>query len=729
MERNLVATPGIKSKNHFVLLDALRGSAALFVLVYHVFEGFATSAQDQVCNHGYLAVDFFFMLSGFVIGYAYDDRWTGIMPKQFFQRRLIRLHPMLLAGMALGFFSFLVGGCCGWDGGHVSMWRVVLALVAGMVMIPSYPGSAYDVRGYTEMYSLNGPAWSLFFEYVGNILYALLLRRLPTWALSVLVVSSGMGLAWVLLGHGALDYGWTLSTFWPGMLRLLFPYTLGLLMARLHVRRSTSAVVGGKRPAPVRMFFLFSAILGIIFCMPYLGDANSPWVNGIYILFSLVFVFPFVIWMALREGTAEAASLPLLRFFGEMSYPLYLVHYPFMYLFYQYIGFPDVSVSPADVWIEALLVASVSACVAYLLLRFYDRPVRKWLSSRLCSRVHAGNGDGRSTGCKACVLLALLVLGASFSDARAEEGSSRMMFGDTTRVGKPYSKDPHVVRFKGRYLMYYSIPPRQWNGMEGWNIGIAESRDLVNWEKVGEVTPQEGLDYEKKGLCAPGALVRNGKVHLFYQTYGNGPADAVCHAVSGDGIHFERDATNPIFHPAPSSWTCGRAIDAEVAYFKGKYYLYFATRDPEFKVQKLGVAVADGKSDFSRDTWQLAAEGSILQPELDWEGACIEGASICVRDGVMWMFYAGAYNNSPQQVGVASSHDGIHFTRLSNLPFKPNGKAGEWNSSESGHPHLFSDRKGRTYLFYQGNNDNGKSWLITQEEVLWTKEGKPYLSK
>ena len=93
-----------------------------------------------------------------------------------------------------------------------------------------------------------------------------------------------------------------------------------------------------------------------------------------------------------------------------------------------------------------------------------------------------------------------------------------MMFGDTSRTGVPFAKDPHVVNFGGRYLLYFSIPPYKDQPGSGWNIGIAESRDLVNWSKVGEITPAKGADYEKKGLCAPGALVREGKVHLFYQT-------------------------------------------------------------------------------------------------------------------------------------------------------------------------------------------------------------------
>lgn len=301
-----------------------------------------------------------------------------------------------------------------------------------------------------------------------------------------------------------------------------------------------------------------------------------------------------------------------------------------------------------------------------------------------------------------------------------------MMYADTTRIGIPYAKDPHVVKFKGRYLMYYSIPPTHWNDMEGWNIGIAESKDLIHWTRVGEMTPQPGLDYEAKGFCAPCAIVRKGRVHLFYQTYGNRERDAICHAVSKDGLHFDRDKTNPIFHPEPSDWTCGRAIDAEVAYFKGKYYLYYATRDPEFKIQKMGVAVADGKTDFSRGQWKEACTKSILYPHLPWEKTCIEAPSVLIRGNIMYMFYAGGYNNEPQQIGFARSTDGVNFTRCGGQPFKRNGHHGEWNSSESGHPHVFQDNDGKVYLFYQGNNDHGKTWYISQEQILFEKNKKGY---
>ena len=90
------------TKPHYDILDGLRGIAALTVVWFHIFEAFATSHLDQRINHGYLAVDFFFILSGFVIGYAYDDRWKKMTVTEFLKRRLIRLHPMVVIGAVIG---------------------------------------------------------------------------------------------------------------------------------------------------------------------------------------------------------------------------------------------------------------------------------------------------------------------------------------------------------------------------------------------------------------------------------------------------------------------------------------------------------------------------------------------------------------------------------------------------------------------------------------------------
>jgi predicted GH43/DUF377 family glycosyl hydrolase len=320
-------------------------------------------------------------------------------------------------------------------------------------------------------------------------------------------------------------------------------------------------------------------------------------------------------------------------------------------------------------------------------------------------------------------LLGLFSLALSVAVGAAELRSPlpAMHWADTSR-GRPFAKDPSVVRFKERYLMYYSIPPfRDKRVDDGWAIGIAASQDLTTWKKIGELLPAQECD--AKGLCAPGAWIHEGRVHLFYQTYGNGPKDAICHAWSDDGVTFSRDASNPIFSPR-GDWTSGRAIDAEVFPLGDRLLLFFATRDPAMKVQMVGVAGAPLQSDFSRGHWRQLVDGPVLKPELPWERHCIEAPTIIRRGDTLWMFYAGGYNNEPQQVGVATSRDGLVWTRFSDQPLVAQGAPDAWNASESGHPGAFVDRDGRTHLFYQGNRDKGRTWYLSRVEVEW-RDGRP----
>lgn len=316
---------------------------------------------------------------------------------------------------------------------------------------------------------------------------------------------------------------------------------------------------------------------------------------------------------------------------------------------------------------------------------------------------------------------AILGLGLGSGEVLAGEGKAPVLhWADASRNGAPLSKDPAVVRFGGRYLLYYSMPPSTNRAAApGWGIGIAESDDLVGWKKSGELPP--GAAYESKGCAAPDAIVLNGKVHLFYQTYGNGPKDAICHAVSDDGLHFVRNPSNPVFHPT-GDWNSGRAIDADVFPVGDRLLMWCATRDPLSKTQMIAVAGAPLSSDFGRDSWRQFCSAPILRPELPWETKCIEAPSVMSRDGRLWMFYAGGYNNDPQQIGVATSTDGIAWKRWSDQPLLPNGAPGEWNSSESGHPGIFED-EGHTYLFFQGNNDRGKTWFLSAVELGWNDRG------
>lgn len=298
--------------------------------------------------------------------------------------------------------------------------------------------------------------------------------------------------------------------------------------------------------------------------------------------------------------------------------------------------------------------------------------------------------------------------------------AQNMMYIDTSRRGVPFAKDPFVIKYKDRFLMYYSLPSSLDNTVP-WGIGIAHSYNLYDWEKIGELNPSPDMSCEKNGICAPCAIIRNDTLHLFYQTYGNGAKDAICHAFSVDGINFIRNRTNPVFSPT-GDWNCGRAIDAEVYLYNDKYFLYFATRDKTYSTQLLGVATANSNTSFSKGEWIQQCSSPILYPTLKWEGKCIEAASIAEHNGILYMFYAGNYNNSPQQIGIAISNDGIEWKRISDSPFLETGKYGSWNSCESGHPCIFYNN-GDSYLFYQGNSDYGKTWKLSNIKINWTENG------
>jgi predicted GH43/DUF377 family glycosyl hydrolase len=299
-----------------------------------------------------------------------------------------------------------------------------------------------------------------------------------------------------------------------------------------------------------------------------------------------------------------------------------------------------------------------------------------------------------------------------------------MYFGDATRHGRPFAKDPCVIKLGSRYLMYYSMPPSTNKALpKGWAVGIAESRDLVNWTKVGDVLPEQ--ECEQNGLVNGKAISLAGKVHLFYNSYGNGKLDAICHAWSEDGLRFTRDPSNPIVRAA-GDWNSGRAIDCDAIPWGDKLLLLYATRDPSMQIQMLVAAAAPLSSDFSRSTWTQLGDGPVLKPELPWETRCIEAPSLVQRGDTLYLFYGGGYNNDPQQIGCATSRDGVHWTRIFEQPLLPNGKPGEWNSSESGHPGVFVDDDGQTYLFFQGNNDRGRTWFLSCVKLGWNN-GRPFI--
>lgn len=359
------------TKPHYEILDGLRGVAAFIVIIYHVFECFSSTPLP----HGYLTVDFFFVLSGFVIGYAYDNRWDKMTTGGFFRRRLIRLHPMVIMGCIIGVITFLIQGSVKWDGSSVGLSLVMLAMLSTMFMIPSAAGLPTEIRGNSEMFPVNGPYWSLFFEYIGNILYALFLRKISTKILGCIAVVSGVLLAYISISQGQLGIGWTLADygFWGGLIRMLFPYSIGMFMARVF------------RPMQIKgAFWKCGLILVVIALLPIVSTEGIPWLTGAYDAFCVLFIFPALVWMGASELKIGKQTTDVCRFVGDLSYPLYTIHYPFMYLFYAYIGFNGESsvLTIKETWPEAIALVIGCLVLAWLCMKFYDLPVRRWLTKK-----------------------------------------------------------------------------------------------------------------------------------------------------------------------------------------------------------------------------------------------------------------------------------------------------------------------------------------------------------
>lgn len=369
LEKQIPSAAFADSKPHYNILDGYRGVAALTVVWFHIFEAFATSHLDQRINHGYMAVDFFFILSGFVMGYAYDDKWKTMTIKEFFKRRFIRLHPMVVIGAIIGAIMFYTQGCSVWDVSKISVAMLLVATLMNALMIPATTGA--EIRGVGEMYPLNGPTWSLFFEYIGNILYAFFIRKLPTKALSVLVLLAGIGLAvfaiWGPYGDICVGYSLTGDNILGGTLRLMFAFSAGLLMSRIF------------KPGKIKgAFWIGSISIVVLSAIPRIGGSENLWMNGLYDTLCFAVAFPLLVYIGASGKTTDKITTRICKFLGDISYPLYMVHYPFIYLYYAWVKNENLTFSESLPGALALFFGSI--LLAYACLKLYDEPVRRYLT-------------------------------------------------------------------------------------------------------------------------------------------------------------------------------------------------------------------------------------------------------------------------------------------------------------------------------------------------------------
>lgn len=360
------------SKKHYDILDGLRGVAAIMVVIFHFFEAYATSHFNQIINHGYLAVDFFYVLSGFVIGYAYDDRWHKMTLGEFFKRRLIRLHPLVVLGMIIGAICFYFGASNFFPMiSATPVWKMLLVMLIGFTLIPL--PTSLDIRGWQEMHPLDGPGWSLFFEYIANILYALFVRKFSNKILSVFVFLSGCFLIHMALTNpnGDVIGGWSLTKeqLHIGFARFMYPFFAGLLLSRLA------------KPAYIKnAFWLCTLMVITILSIPRIGGSENVWMNGLYDSLSIILLFPLIVYIGASGNLNGKYTSKICLFLGNISFPLYITHYPIIYIFTAWRV--DNKIPLQESWYYLLLIMFVTISLAYISLKFYDIPVRKWLSKR-----------------------------------------------------------------------------------------------------------------------------------------------------------------------------------------------------------------------------------------------------------------------------------------------------------------------------------------------------------
>ncbi|MBO5877879.1 MAG: acyltransferase [Alistipes sp.] len=369
----------LASKPRYEILDGLRGVAAVVILVYHLFEACGT-----VLGHAYLGVDFFFALSGFVIGYAYDDRWGKMSVGDFFKRRLVRLHPMLIMGTTIGFLLYYFGKCEAFPYiGTQPWWWVVVMYLYTCLMLPM--AREWDLRGWDDTNSFNGSTWSLQWEYIANILYALVLRFLPKAALIALTAVAAMGTIDItfnldMLGllegrFGAphtVNGGWNLSSqeLYVGAVRLAYPFLVGLLLSRLKVAIKVRGA-----------FTLCSLLVAVMMLWPVMEGS----VNGIYEAACILILIPAIVAIGAGSTVSGKPMTSLCKFLGEISYPLYITHLPLIYMQLAWMSNnPDATKGEAIV--VAVAVAVLSIGLAYASLKLYDLPVREWLTEHWLKR-------------------------------------------------------------------------------------------------------------------------------------------------------------------------------------------------------------------------------------------------------------------------------------------------------------------------------------------------------
>lgn len=333
--------------------DLMRGIAAIVVMLFH-----GSAEWRRLFPDGYLAVDLFFGLSGVVIAQSYADRLiNGLSFARFVAIRLLRLYPLYLVGLAIGFSYYIA---------RADQIAVTGALLAGLFFLPI----PVDIGSRSFVLPLNGPAWSLFFELAVNFCFALFLPRLTGKRLLAIVILSAIFLAAAAIHVGDVDFGWTPHSLIGGFPRVAFSFGAGVLLYRFRPRQRQNSGAS---------LALAALTLGAL----ALGPAGWR-----YDFLAVGALFPAMLWLGLAYQPSARWDR-LCRLCGELSYPVYAIHWPLIRYAIEY------SNGMAGTRLRLFWAAFYLGVIAlsWVLVRIYDKPLRAALERRMGLRaVHAATG-------------------------------------------------------------------------------------------------------------------------------------------------------------------------------------------------------------------------------------------------------------------------------------------------------------------------------------------------
>ncbi len=370
-----------KQQQRYEVLDGMRGIAAFCVMMYH----YTMCTNFPIFRNAFLAVDLFFILSGFVIAHTYSQRLlNGMSFTEFFCRRVIRLYPMFFMGLVLGGVTFSAMTKLGWS--NYSLRDIAASLLCNMLFLPYLnDGRIFhfptDIVTQGPVFPVDTPMWSLFFELFINM-FCLLLFRLNNLHLKRLVllmygfvVVRGLISSFIHFDIAVTPSdGWGTLNFLSGFPRVFYGFVFGILLQR-HIEEVPESPYASRLKFIYNQPFLLYGLLLMVFLFPF------PYgMHGVTYLFMLGFVMPFFVWMGAMSWCKNRLSFAISRFLGWISYPLYCLHMPVSHginvLFKKY-DYPGVGMVPVAISVITSVITAI------LITKLYEEPLRNELSKRL----------------------------------------------------------------------------------------------------------------------------------------------------------------------------------------------------------------------------------------------------------------------------------------------------------------------------------------------------------